>query len=234
MVRLFLPSQQRRTHGNIEKSIGLDLCRIRHRVRCGNRVADMESPALLLAIACIWHQKHILGGNMKLRTIFRTILVTAALAVMSIAASAQNFNQQGVTLTAPVALTTSGPAAGTTDSGLPYTSTIYSGTLPNTDMFVVGIAEYNAAVNYSDLSKFGDAFVASAKGKILKSSSLTVGGLPALGLTVEVLTGDRTLRIAWVGVVKGNRAYQFVFGSYMDVQSNMDQVNTFFNSITIS
>lgn len=171
---------------------------------------------------------------MKLRTIFRTILVTAALAVMSIAASAQNFNQQGVTLTAPVALTTSGPAAGITDSGLPYTSTIYSGTLPNTDMFVVGIAEYNAAVNYSDLSKFGDAFVASAKGKILKSSSLTVGGLPALGLTVEVLTGDRTLRIAWVGVVKGNRAYQFVFGSYMDVQSNMDQVNTFFNSITIS
>src|ERR1019366_8478536 len=107
MVRLFLPSQQRRTHGNIEKSIGLDLCRIRHRVRCGNRVADMEGPALLLAIA--WHPKHILGGNMKLRTIFRPILVTAALAVMSIAASAQNFNQQGVTLTAPVALTTSGP-----------------------------------------------------------------------------------------------------------------------------
>lgn len=172
---------------------------------------------------------------MKLRTAFRTVLFAAALAVLSLAASAQTFNHQGVTLTAPVALTTDGPTKGTTKSGLAYTETIYSGVLPNSDMFMVGIGEYDTTVDTTSLSSFGDAFVAGMSGgKILKSFPLTVSGLPALGLTVDVPDGNRTIRMGWVGVIKGNRAYQFVFGSYMDVQSDMVQVGTFFDSIRIN
>ena len=172
---------------------------------------------------------------MNLRTAFRTVFFAAALAVLSLAASAQTFNHQGVTLAAPVALTTDGPTKGTTSSGLPYTETIYTGTLPNSDMFFVGICEYDTAGLSTTLSAFGDAFVAgTTHGKILKSFPITVSGLPALGLTIEVPEGNRTIRMGWVGVIKGNRAYQFVFGSYLDVQSNMVQVGTFFDSITIN
>ena len=171
---------------------------------------------------------------MRLLTAFRTIVFATALVVLSIAASAQNFNHQGVTLTAPVTLTPGEPIAGTTTSGLSYTETLYTGTLPNTDIFMVGIGEFRNNIETTSLSTFADAFVAGTGGKADKSFALTVSGLPALATSIDVPDGDRTIRMGWIGVVKGNRAYQFVFGSYTDVKSDNDGIENFFRSITIN
>jgi hypothetical protein len=164
----------------------------------------------------------------------RAILFAAALAILSITASATT--NQFFSATTPVELIAKAPETGTTTSNQKYTSYMYSGTLPNTDEYTVGVGVYPFQVDATGLKVIADAFVASAPGaKVLKAGPVTVDGQPAYIQSVELPDGGRTIRMAWIGTFKGNRLYQFVFATYMDVQNtDMVAVGTFFTSITLN
>jgi hypothetical protein len=171
--------------------------------------------------------------NVKLFSAVRTILFAAALVVLSITASATT--NQFFSVIAPVELTASAPTAGTTTRGLAYTGYVYSGTLPNTDNYTVGVGVYPIQLAATDLQPAAEAFVSSISGKVLKTGTVTVDGQPAVMQTVELTSEGRTIRVAWLGTYKGSRLYQFVFATYVDVQStDMVAVGTFFTSITLS
>ena len=178
------------------------------------------------------------GGQPPWRTKMKmakcTIIFAAVLAVLSVAASAASFNQKGASAITPIELTTDGPTQGKTDQGDDFTSTTWSGSLPNTDAYVVGIGEYSYQLNSVDLPRFAEAFAAGAHGIVIHSTEITVSGLPAIIQVVSVESENHTIRICWLGVFKGNKAYQFFFGSNIDVQSDEAAFKTFFNSIAIN
>lgn len=169
---------------------------------------------------------------MKLFSTIRAMLFAAALVALSITASATT--NQFFSATTPVELTASAPTANTTTSGLAYTSYLYSGTLPNTDNYTIAVGVYPVQIKTTDLTPVAESFVASTSGKVLNTGAVTVDGQPAVMQTVELTSEGRTIRIAWLGTYKGNRLYQFVFATYVDVQStDMVAVGTFFTSITL-
>lgn len=142
---------------------------------------------------------------------------------------------EGFSVNAPVPLTTDGPVDSTTTAGKPYTSTQYRGSLPNGDFYVAAAAIYPFAVVNDDLQRMTDGFVAGVNGTVIKSDSTTVSGQPAMITIVDAKKGGRTLRFAILVTFKGNKAYTFVFATWLDTDgTNLDDVTTFFSSTQIN
>jgi hypothetical protein len=139
---------------------------------------------------------------------------------------------KGFSVNAPVELTTDGPKSLTTDAGKPFTITTFSASLPNDDTYMVAVSEYNFATVPEDLTRVTNGFVGN--GTVVKQTSATISGQPALATIVDKQVGGRTMRVALVVIVKGNKGYMFAFGTWVDSQgTNMDDVKTFFTSIRI-
>lgn len=162
--------------------------------------------------------------------------ILAVLVLLVTAAFASTQTKQGTTFDAPIVLTTNGPEAATTTQGKPFTETIYGGTLQNDDAYMVAVCEYGFQLDSNDLGRMTDGF-ATAKGvdgTILSRRGTTVSGLPAEASVIDSKQGNRTLRFFLVTTVKGNKAYLYLFGTWMDTQgTDTDAVKTFFESIAI-
>ena len=141
----------------------------------------------------------------------------------------------GFTINAPLELKTDGPTNNTTDAGKPFTQTLYSATMPNTDVYMVGVSAYNFAVDNADLDRGIEGFRGSLKGTVLSTTPFVVSGQPAKMAVIDAKDSNgRELRFALLITFKGTKAYMFVFGSYLDVpNSNGDEFKTFFNSARI-
>ena len=136
---------------------------------------------------------------------------------------------QGFTVTAPVALVPGAPTTGTATSGLAYTMTDYTGSLPNKDEFLVAVTVYNTpTLDASSLQLAIDAIVARPDTKILAQADTAVSGLPAKKVIFSV--DKDTLRVGYLNTIRGNVLYQFMFATNPATPSDMDGVDTFFRS----
>lgn len=141
----------------------------------------------------------------------------------------------GFTVDAPLTMTTDGPKAGTTNSGVAYTLTIYGAAQPNDDNYMVGVSEYPFQVEYADLDRGIEGFRAAVDGTVTKTNTATVSGNPAKMAVVEAVRNGRTIRFALLITYRGNKAFIFAFGTWMDTQdTNMDEVKTFFTSARLN
>jgi hypothetical protein len=142
----------------------------------------------------------------------------------------------GFSVNAPITLTTTGPTQSINTAGQAFTSTLYSAAMPNTDFYMATVSVYPFTVVDEDLDKGTNAFVQSLHGKVLKQDRITVSGQPAImsAISSKDETG-REVRFALTITYKGNRAYMFAFGSYMDVTTTDEaSFKAFFNSISIN
>lgn len=141
----------------------------------------------------------------------------------------------GFTVNAPVTLKTAGPTQSTTNAGKTFTEIIYSAEMPNTDAYLVGVFQYPFQVADSDLALALEGFRKSMGGTVINQSPTTVSNQPALIADVESTTDGRTLRFAVEITYRGNKAFMFAFGTYMDVAgTNSDEVKTFFRSARLN
>ena len=164
---------------------------------------------------------------------FATALMFLMLALVP--AFAQT-NYGKFTATTPVPMTADAPTQGTTTAGATFTFTIYSATLPNTDVYMAMVAEYPFTVQHADLDRAVNVLVASLKGTLLSQRDFaTASGEPATiaAISAKDETG-RELRVALVVSYKGNKAYQFAFISYLDVKSDSEAFKAFFNNLRIN
>jgi hypothetical protein len=142
---------------------------------------------------------------------------------------------QGFTVDAPMTLTTTGPETRTTHEGRPYTQTIYRGSLPNGDSYSVAVAEYSFQVTNEDLDRAIEGFRAAFNGTVTKTFDLQVSGQPAKGAIIETQQNGRMLRFAFMVTYRGNKAFMFAFGTWLDTQgTNMEDVKTFFSSARLN
>jgi hypothetical protein len=162
-----------------------------------------------------------------------TVMALAFLA--SAFAATTNSTQYGFSVTTPMALTQAAPTARTTNSGVSYTETIFSGAKANGDAFLVGVGTYPFTVGGDSPQRATDAFAAGLGGTVSKTRSLTISGQPGLASIITLPTVDgKTQRFGYVVTYKGNHVYQFVFATFAETESNMTEVEEFFNSITIN
>jgi hypothetical protein len=142
----------------------------------------------------------------------------------------------GFTVDAPTTLKTDGPQDSTTNQGKPFTETIYTGTLANDDTYMVAVSQYGFQVAQTDLALGLEAFRVSTNGTITKQdSSLTVSGQPALMAFVDSDVKGRTLRFALLITYKGNKAFIFAFGTWLDTTgTDLEAVKTFFKSAALN
>jgi hypothetical protein len=141
----------------------------------------------------------------------------------------------GFAVNTPIPLTTAGPTQGTTNAGQAFTATLYSATMPNSDIYAVGVGVYPFAVVDADLYKSINGYAQGVNGTVLTQILTTVSGQPALRAVISAKdTNGREIRFALTITYKGNRTYMFVFGSYVDVVSNEQEFKAFFNSISIN
>ena len=141
----------------------------------------------------------------------------------------------GFSVNAPIALTTTGPEQSTTNEGKPFTQTVYTGTMPNSDLYMAAVGVYPFVVVDEDLTKATNGFAGAMHGTVVKQEPLTVSGQSALMSVISAKDANgRELRFALLVTHKGNRAYMFVFGSYVDVTSNEQEFKEFFSSISIN
>ena len=141
----------------------------------------------------------------------------------------------GFTVDAPVTLKTDGPQAGTTNNGVAYTETLYSGTLANEDTYMVGVSVYPFAVTNEDLARATEGFRGGVKGTVTKTETVTISGQPAEAAIITAEVNGRTIRFALITTFKGNKAYFFCFGTWLDTKdTNMDEVKTFFTSARLN
>ena len=141
----------------------------------------------------------------------------------------------GFTVDAPLTMTTDGPKAGTTTAGVAYTQTIYGAAQPNDDNYMVGVSEYPFQVEYADLDRGIEGFRAALDGTVTKTDTTTVSGNPAKMAIVDAVRNGRTIRFAILITYRGNKAFIFAFGTWMDTQgTNMDEVKTFFTSARLN
>ena len=142
---------------------------------------------------------------------------------------------RGAVADAPIDLSTDGSEARKTDEGKDYTQTTWIGTLPNNDTYFVSVAEYPFTVDTALLGVVINRFATGAGGKVLTTTDAYVSGMPAKAAIVEATTTNgRTLRIAFLATIRGNKAYMFAFASYLDVQdSDMSAMKHFFASARI-
>ena len=162
------------------------------------------------------------------------ILAVALLLVAGAFAATKNYS--GAVVDAPVVLTTTGPTSGTTTHGQPYTATTYSATLANDDIYMVSVNSYGFQVVEGDLDKAVNAFAAAdgVNGKILNNVTTSVSGHAARSAVIESVQGKRTLRFFLLVTYRGNVAYMYLFGTWMDTDgTDKEAVKTFFTSASI-
>jgi hypothetical protein len=136
---------------------------------------------------------------------------------------------------APVVLKASAPEQGTTDQGKTYNKTVWSATLPNDDTYMVAVASYPFQIDPADMQRAGEGFRSAVDGRILNQTSVTVSGQPATAFIIEAQVNNRTMRFALLVTYRGNTAYMFVFGTYLDTQdTDMKAMETFFTSVTLN
>ena len=141
----------------------------------------------------------------------------------------------GFTVDAPLTMTTDGPKAGTTTAGVAYTLTVYGAAQPNDDTYMVAVSEYPFQVDPADLDRGVEGFRASMNGTVTKTDTATVSGNPAKMAIVESTNNGRTIRFALLITYRGNKAFIFAFGTWLDTQdTNMDEVKTFFTSARLN
>ena len=122
-----------------------------------------------------------------------------------------------------------------TDQGQPYTSTLWVGSLPNKDTYIVGVANYTFELPTKNLAPAADAFVTAVNGKLLKQENVTISGQPALASVIEAQVDGSTTRFAVVVTIKGSRAFVFAFATSLDVQdTDMNAMKEFFNSAVLN
>src|ERR1700675_3547395 len=86
----------------------------------------------------------------------------------------------GFAVNAPVPLTTAGAKQSVTHAGIEFTQTLWTGTMPNSDVYMASVGVYPFAMVAEDLNRETDGFVGSVKGTVLLQRQLVVSGLPAL------------------------------------------------------
>ena len=142
----------------------------------------------------------------------------------------------GFTVDAPMTLKTDGPQDSTTNQGKPFTETIYTGSLPNDDIYMAAVSQYGFAVEQTDLALGLEGFRSATNGTVTKQdSSLTVSGQPALMAFVDSDVKGRTLRFALLITYKGNKAFIFAMGTWLDTTgTDLEAVKTFFKSAALN
>jgi hypothetical protein len=143
----------------------------------------------------------------------------------------------GFSVDVPLTMTPGDLVNRTTNQGHPFTQIIYTATMPNTDYYMVGVSTYGFSVEYADLDRMIEGFRGGIKGTVLGTpTENTVSGQPskiAAFSSKDESTG-REIRFVLLVTFKGNKAYMFAFGTYMDVKStNQEEVKTFFTSARI-
>ena len=140
----------------------------------------------------------------------------------------------GFTVNAPVTLSRGATTPGRTTNGVDYTQTIYSATLPNTDVYMVAVGNYPFALTVEDNARGLEGFRAAVNGTVISQKVVTVSGHPALAAVITSFDGSRQLNFGLLFTFKGNTNYFFVFGSYVDVTTtDMDAMKQFFTSASI-
>jgi hypothetical protein len=165
---------------------------------------------------------------------FATALMFFVLAMVP--AFAQT-NYGAFTATAPVVLKASAPEQSTTTAGVKFSSTLYSATLPNSDSYMAMVAVYPFPVADEDLGKARDGFVKALNGTIIKETrSHLPSGQPSLLVAVDAKDKNgRAIRFVDLISYQGNTAFQFCFGSYLDVtDTDMNAVKLFFTTASIN
>lgn len=136
---------------------------------------------------------------------------------------------------APISLQKGETTNETTKYGKQFTDTVWTGSLPNDDTYMVSVAQYPFALVTEDLTRETDGFAAAIDGKILKQGNVTISGQPALASIIEAQKDGRAMRFALIVVNKGNTSYLFAFGTWLDTQStDMDAVKAFFTSAVLN
>jgi hypothetical protein len=141
----------------------------------------------------------------------------------------------GFIVDSPVTLKTDGPMAGTTHENKPFTETLYAASLANDDTYMVGVSEYTFQVTNDDLGRGIEGFRNSIGGTVDSSNATTVSGYPATIALISATQGGRPMHFALLITYRGNKAYMFVFGTFIDTQStDVDAVKRFFNSAALN
>lgn len=119
-----------------------------------------------------------------------------------------------------------------TDAGSAMTHSVWMGTMPNGDIYQIGIGDYGFAPEANDIAQ---GFTDAAKGTISSQKTFLVNGLPALATVIEYTLDGKTMRAGQLVIVKGNSAYVFIFRTDMAAPgSDMDALKVFFNSVVIN
>jgi hypothetical protein len=143
---------------------------------------------------------------------------------------------RGFSVDAPVTLIEQPTTTGTTHAGRPYTENAYTAELPNTDSYLAGVFTYDFTLATEDLDRATEGFRAGINGTVLHTNVTTTSGLPSkiTSFSSKEAASGREMRFVLLIVAKANRAYMFVFGTYLDVTStNNEEVKRFFNSVRI-
>jgi hypothetical protein len=141
----------------------------------------------------------------------------------------------GFAVNAPVPLVTTEPQQRTTHAGHTFTYKQYEGDMPNTDSYLVGVYVYDFALTSKDLDRYVDGFAGGVNGTVIsRDTDFNISGLPAEMAVITGTSEGRAIRYAVAVTYKGNRAFAFVFGSFVDVVSNGEEFKTFFNSASIN
>jgi hypothetical protein len=161
----------------------------------------------------------------------KAVLLGVVMLIASFAGAQVVTSAQGFTVTAPITLTANTPTTGTTNSGLAFTLTSYTGELPNKDVYMVCVAVYaTASLDQKSLQGAIDNIALTANATIIDSRDTVVSGQPAKLVAFKLTSG---YRVAYLVTLRGNILYQFMFITDPTVTSDMDAVHTFFNSATI-
>ena len=140
----------------------------------------------------------------------------------------------GFMVDAPVTLSRGATTPGRTTNGADYTQTVYTGVMPNTDVYMVAVGNYPFALTVEDNARGLEGFRAAVNGTVISQKVVTVSGHPALAAVITSFDGSRQLNFGLLFTFKGNTNYFFVFGSYVDVTTtDMDAMKQFFTSASI-
>jgi hypothetical protein len=138
----------------------------------------------------------------------------------------------GFAVDAPLTLIRGAATPGTTDGGIAYTQTVFMGSMPNTDIYMVGVGVYPFALSVEDNGRGLEGFRKAVSGTIISQTVVTVSGQPALAAIISAKDdAGRELRMGVLITFKGNTDFIFAFGSYQDV-TNTDEtaMKLFFTS----
>jgi hypothetical protein len=141
------------------------------------------------------------------------------------------------TATTPVVLKAGTPTTRTTESGVQFTATLYSAELPNSDVYMAMDSTYPFAISQQNVEQDAAAFTKALNGTVIKQANISVAsGEPAIVTSISAKdTSGREMRFLLVVTYKGNAAYQFAFGSYLDTTTtDMAAVRVFLSTLRIN